>query len=194
MIYYQMPSMSGSKLLTTHGEIRVRAYKDDVELELRDKKFWIIEMPNSDPNNNMLCYYGNESSNKVDWVDEDSTSFDIITTGYHSEIKKLGWISCAQNAINSEQTINYSFYSDSISLQNLTTFIYLPQQEGLMQVYNQTSSPLPIGETMKTISLGKQGEQLYNFYIEDVVSELNQVEIVLSPTTNAEHTAILDNL
>lgn len=194
MIYYQMPSMSGTQLLTTHGEIRLRAFKDDTELILRPNRFWIMEIPNNNPINNMLCYYGNNVEANANWTNDLSTTFDSISSGYYGEIEKLGWVSCAQNAFESVSTINYNFYSDTISLSNVSTFIYLPEQEGLMQAQNASSYPLPIGESMKIVSIAMQGNQLFNYYTEQTISEKNQLEIILEQTTDAELTSLLNGL
>lgn len=194
MIYYQMPSMSGEQLLTTHGEIRLRAFKDGTELILRPNRFWIMEIPNNNPVNNMYCYYGNNVDSKANWTNDLSTTFDSISSGYYGEIEKLGWVSCAKNAYESVSTINYNFYSDTISLDNVSTFIYLPEQEGLMQVQGLVSYPLPIGESMKVVSMAKQGNLLFNYYKEQIISEENQLEIVLEQTTDAKLTSLLNRL
>ena len=63
-----------------------------------------------------------------------------------------------------------------------------------MQIYNNNSAPLPIGDNMKIISMAKQGEQLYSFYTEDIISEENQLEIILEPTSDAELTSRIEGL
>jgi hypothetical protein len=194
MIYYQMPSMAGSSLLTTHGEIRIRAFKNDEELVLRPGKKWQLEIPKASTINDMLLYYGTTSNNKTDWQDKHQDSFTITGSGYQTLAQELGWLSCAKDAIGMQESIEYTFYSDSISLGNVNTFVYMPAQEGLMQVFNNTTDPLPLGETMKIISIARQGEQLFSFYRQDVVSEDNRVEIILQKTTEAELTSLLNNL
>ncbi len=47
MIYYQMPTVASGSLLTTGGEVRIRAFKDGQELLLRPGNAWTIEMPNA---------------------------------------------------------------------------------------------------------------------------------------------------
>jgi hypothetical protein len=194
MIYYQMPSMSDNALLSTHGYVRVRAFKDNVELVLRPDKYWLVEMPRSNPESDMLIYNGAENNADVNWVDKYSTAFTATAYGYYGEIKELGWIACAKDAIGSTQTVSYSFYSDSISLDNLSNYIYLPEKEALMQVIGSGTAPLPLDESMKIIVFAKQGEQLFSFYTEGIVGAENRIEIVLSTTTDAALTATLVSL
>lgn len=194
MVYHQVASMAGNTLLRTHGEIRVRAFKEDVELVLRPEKYWVVEMPNANPKQNMLCYYGSNSDSKVDWTDLHSTTFDSISSGYHGNIVEMGWVSCAQDAIGTMQTSICTFYSDSLSLQGLNSFIYLPEQEGLMPVLGGDSAPLPVGEEMKIIMMGKQAEQNYSFYKEDIVDEINSIEVILEPTSESELTSKIEGL
>jgi hypothetical protein len=193
MIYAEVSSIENNSLLTTHGEIRIRAYKDGEELVLRTNKSWQVEIPNNTPQTDMLIYYGTDSDSKVNWTNS-TTTFETTTYGYQGSITKLGWVSCAQQAYESATTIDYYFVSDSISFNNLSVFIYLPEYEGLMQVFDQKSAPLFIGAEMKILILGKQGDELFSFYLEDTVSsDENTIEVLLQSTTDSEVTSILNS-
>lgn len=193
MIYYQMPSVGDDTLLTTHGEIRVRAFKDDTELVLRPEKYWVLEVPNNSPAEEMFCYYGTNADAHVNWANTHNTTFDVINDGYSGKIEEMGWVSCAKNSIQEQSSIRYTFTSDSLDLNSIATFIYLPQIEGLMQVNAATSSPLPLEEKMKIVSIGKQGEILHSFYRQDTVGIENTIEIVLSTTNDSELENLLNN-
>jgi hypothetical protein len=196
MIYYQMPTVSAGKLLTTGGEVRVRAFKNNEELVLRPDETWTVEMPNSKPDSAMKIYYGVESGSLVDWTSNPAGNFSSSTYGYSGEIRKMGWTSCGKDAYSSTASVvNYSFTSSTDNLDNAGIFIYLPDKKSLMQVYNQTSGALPIGENMKIIAMAQNdSSQLFSYYKEIKVSTDNQVDVSLTKISDVELTAILDGL
>jgi hypothetical protein len=195
MIYYQMPTISNGKLLTTVGEIRIRAFKNEEELVLRPDETWTVEMPNSDPESDMKIYYGVENTSFVDWIANPAGDFNTTSYGYIGEIKKLGWIACGKDASNSTSLTNYSFTSATDNLQFVSIFIYLPDSKSLMQVYNQTSGALPLGENIKIILMGiNDSTQLFSYYQETQVSSNNQVDVTLTSISDPDLTAILDAL
>jgi hypothetical protein len=195
MIYYQMPTVSDGMLLTTGGEVRVRAFKGEVELVLRPAETWTVEMPNKNPESEMKIFYGVETSSFVDWTANPAGSFDATAYGYTGEIKKMGWVNCGKDAYSSVTTTRYSFTSSTDNLDKVSTFIYLPNQKGLMQAYNQTSAALPIGEEMKIIMIAiNDSSQLFSYYKEIEVSSINQVDVTLTKISDADLTTILDGL
>ncbi len=196
MLYYQMPNVSGGGLLTTGGEVRVRAFKDGQELVLRPGYTWMVEMPNANPVTNMKIYYGVDNTSYVDWTDSPAGNFTTTSYGYTGNIAKLGWVTCGKPAAVSSATTNYTFTSTTDNLQNVSKFIYFPDARSLMQVYNQTSGALPVGENIKVILIGIDGNnQLFYYYNETQVStSSNQVSVTLSSISDASLTAILDSL
>jgi hypothetical protein len=195
MIYYQMPTVSNGILLTTGGEIRLRAFKDGQELVLRPDKTWTVEMPNNSPLQDMKIYYGVENPSYVDWTATPAGNFTDTTYGYTGEIKKLGWVACGKIAYNTTSTTNYTFQSASDDLQNINIFIYLSGIKSLMQVYNQTSGALPIGEDAKTILMGiNTNNQLFYSFKDTLVSSKNLWNVKMDSISDAGLTSILDAL
>ena len=195
MLYYQMPTISSGSLLTTGGEVRVRAFKDGQELVLRPNKKWYIEMPNASPFTSMLIYYGVQSSSFINWVSTPAGSFVNTSYGYSGQIEVLGWVACGKPASVSSTVTNYTFSSTVDNLQNVSAFIYFPNTKSLMQVYNQTSGSIPIGESMKVILIGmNSSSELYYYYSEIQSSTTNQISVSLSSVSDASLTAILDAL
>ncbi len=193
MIYYQMPNVSNGALLTTNGEVRVRAFKNGQELLLRPGCTWTVEMPNSNPLANMKIYYGVEST-YVNWTNIPADNFNTSAYGYTGNIAKLGWVNCGKLASVSTSTTNYTFTSSTDDLQNVSKFIYFHNVKSLMQVYGSTSGALPLNENIKIILIGINGSQLYNYYNETQVSSSNQITITMSTISDAGLTAILDTL
>lgn len=196
MIYYQMPSVSDGNLLTTDGEICIKAFKDGQELLLRPGNTWTIEMPNANPQTDMIIYYGQELNNYVNWVANTNQSFNTTSYGYMGQITNLGWIGCDKPAVSSGTYTNYTFSSTTDNLSNVAIFMYYPNLKSLMQVYNQTSDNAPIGDSVKIVMMGiNSSNELYHYYQETIVSSsLNHLNVTLTPISDAEMTAILDSL
>jgi hypothetical protein len=195
MIYYQMPTVSGGVLLTTGGEIRLRAFKDDQELVLRPNETWTVEMPNNAPLGDMKIYYGVANSSFIDWTNVPAGNFNVTSYGYSGEVEKLGWVSAGKTAYSAVSTTSYLFTSSTDNLQNVSAFIYLPNIKSLMQVYEQNSGALPIGEDMKIILMGINGNnQLFSYFKDTLVSTNNHINVKLDSISDADLTLILKAL
>lgn len=193
MILSRMPTVSGQQLLTCHGEVRVRAYKDDVELMLRPDALWKLEVPNNTPYADMICYYGNNVDANANWTNEFETLFTPISDGYSGLIERLGWVSCAKPAFSDEPTVQYSFYSDSINISSFSTFLYLPELDGVMQSA-ATSYNIPLDEELKTVSVASKADTLYTYYKYTIVGDETSIELIPENTSDAEFIQLLNNL
>ncbi len=194
MILYQMPSTSGTSLLTTAGEVRVRAFKDGQELVLKPDSTWKVEMPSATPMANMLTYYGAVSASMVNWINIPVGNFTATAYGYTAEMAKLGWISCAKVA-STAATATFSFNSTTDNLDNVVKFLYFPNLKSLKQVYTQTASDLPIGESVKIILIGINASDIpYTFAAQNTISKDSTINVTLTVSTDAALTAILDGL
>jgi len=197
MIYYQMPTVASGALLTTGGEVRIRAFKNGQELMLRPTKTWAVEMPNAAPLSGMKIHYGVENSGIVNWVQNQNEDFSVTSYGYLGLISRLGWIGCGKQAVASGTNFtNYTFSSTTDNLQNVATFMYFPNLKSLMQVYNQTSGNAPVDDTVKIVMMGiNNQQQLYYYYQKTTVSAANNhLNITLLPISDADMTALLDSL
>ena len=195
MIYYQMPNVSAGALLTTSGEVRVRAFKDGQELVLRPGNTWTVEMPNASPLQNMKIYYGVAVNSYTDWTDVPAGNFPTSTYGYTGNIAKLGWVNCGKPANVSSNTTQYTFTSTTDNLQNVSKFIYFSNAKSLMQVYGSTTGAIPQGESIKIILIGiDSNNELFHYYNETQVSSSNQIDLSLTAISDASLTAILDAL
>lgn len=203
MIYYQMPTVAGGKIMETEGEIRVRAFKDNTELTLKPSCSYQVEMPSAAPKTYLRVHYGFDNSGIVDWTDDPSnlgvTStlnpvFDATSVGHKALIAILGWINAGfQVGDGTGFTINYTSSTDD--LINVATFCYLPNYKTVMQVYSQISGPLPGGETVKTIGFAQNsGGILFSFDDEFSLSADKTLNVTLTETTDAALTTLLDGL
>lgn len=204
MIYYQMPTVASDDILETEGEIRLRAFKDNTELLLRPYPcLSIIEMPNATPENYMNVFYGFESSGYPNWTDDAaslgattslSPSFSETSSSYKDSIAILGWINCGAKAGSStEHTLTFTSTTDELT--NVGIFIYFPDTKTVMQVYNTVSGAIPDGSDVKIVAIAINGSgTLFSFSQNKTITASATVDVVMSETTDAALTSLLDGL
>ncbi len=201
MIYYQMPTVAAGNILETAGEIRLRAFKNGTELEIKPGGCGVqIEMPNAAPQyNHMHVYYGVNTSTYVDWTDNPAsigvTIFDTTANGYQALVKKLGWINCGYQVGNNAGS-TLSFTSTTDDLQNVGIFVYFPATKSLMQVYNMSSGLVPANSNVKIVGIGiDASNQLFDFkYNNQLINTNTTYPVTLTPTTDPNLTTYLDGL
>jgi hypothetical protein len=196
MIYYQMPTISAGTILKTDGEIRLRAFKNGIELLLTPTPCSAqIDMPCVAPQNGMHVFNGITTSGNPDWIDNSPVNlFSTIPAYYTDSIKKLGWINCGQLA-GSTSNSTLTFTSTTDDLTNVGIFIYITGTKTVMQVYNSSSSLIPNGSAVKIVAIGiNSSGNLFSFSQNQTVTASAQIDIVLSATTDAALTTLLDGL
>ena len=196
MIYYQMPTVGGGVILTSHGELKITAFKDGQELILRPNRTWFIEMPNTNPETGMNTYYGVANGGIVDWSNTPTGTFSVTTYGYNTNMKQLGWISCAKVPTFTGGTVNYTFSSTTDNLTTVSKFIYLPDTKGLVQMYSNNVSNLPEGENIEILFIAIDGSgQLFHYFSEtSVSSSSNSINVTMTSISDNDLTAILNDL
>ncbi len=204
MIYYRMPTVGTGQALESAGEIRLRAEKDGIPLNLVSPCAYKISMPNDTPQDNyMSVYYGNENVTPVDWITDldywgitslQSGLFAVDTIGYTAFIEKLGWIN-ADRLISSTTTYTMNFNSEVDDLTNVAIFVYLPETHTVMQANNLTVTGIPAGSNAKVLAIAVNGSgSLFHYYLTTTVSGNQNVEVTMSQISDANLTALLDGL
>ncbi len=203
MIYYQMPTVASDTILETYGEIRIRAFKNNTELTLKQGCSFSITMPNAAPKNYMRVFYGFNSSSFVNWTDvpaslgvttSDSPVFSTNTTGYLAQIAKMGWINCGFKR-GSNSNHNLSFASSTDNLTSVAIFIYFPSTKTVMQVYNIVSGSIPDGSSVKVLAIAVDaGGQLYSFNKTLTVNASDKIEVTMASIADADLTTLLNGL
>jgi hypothetical protein len=194
IIYYQLSNVATNVPLTTAGIIRIRAFKNGQELLLRPAATWPIEMPSQQKYANMKIYYGNDQSGIINWVPNPAGNFDTTTYGYLGLIAKLGWVSNSKPATQNPTNISVSFTSTTDNLQNVATYIYMPDLKSLIKVYNQSTNIFPAGEKAKIILIGMRQQQLYHYYWQGIINQNVSFPVTMAAISDANLTAILDTL
>jgi hypothetical protein len=206
MIYYQMPTVSASRILATDGEIRIRTFKNGTELNLLPGcAGFMVSMPNDAPvPGSRKKFYGYNAGSIVDFTDDISALIGVTTSqsafwgvdtiGYNSIIERFGWINCAQLAgTTSGSTL--SFASNVDDLTNVAIFAYLPATKTVMQAYNQSMGIIPNGSDVKIIAIAVDANgNLFSYYQQLNVNASQTIQVTMSQTTDAQLTALLNTL
>lgn len=206
MIYYQMPTVSGSRILATDGEIRIRTFKNGTELNLLPGcAGFMVSMPNDAPlPGSRKKFYGFNSGSFVDFTDDISSLLGVTTSqspfwgvdtiGYNSIIERFGWINCAQLAGTTAGN-TLTFASNVDDLTNVAIFAYLPATKTVMQAYNQSIGIIPNGTDVKIVAIAVDGNgSLFSFSQQLNVTASQTIQVTMSQTTDAQLTALLNAL
>ena len=195
IIYYQMPSVGGGSILTTAGEIRLRAFKDSSELLFRPSKSWSISMPSKATVDGMKQYYGVATDSSSNWTMNPVGDFGKNDTSYFALIQKLGWIACAKDASNaSSVTISVASLTDNLA--NVGVFVYIPSTKTVLQIRNLVSEKIPTGLDVKVLAFAQNASNdLFYYYKELTLGQNNELlDISLKKISDADLIAKLDAL
>lgn len=203
IIYYQMPTVSSLGILENDGEIRLRAFKDDIELVFKPYPCGCnIEMPNQAPKSYMRVFYGIENS-VTDWSSNGSQFgisslsnpfFAHTDTSYQANIHRLGWIGCDSLAGNNTGT-KLTFESSTDELQNVGIFIYMPSTRTVMQAYDMTSGYIPNNTSIKIVCIGiNSNGELYTYYQTMTTGGNTTIDVVMNAISDADLTTLLNSL
>ncbi|RFS13774.1 hypothetical protein [Emticicia sp. C21] len=207
MILHQMPTVSRGRLLTTAGEVLIKAYKDGKELSINRLNSTTINVPAKSGRIDgfMELFYGEEAkSGVVDWVPADTSRNGTENGGgtifgekdmYTIFPSRIGWINCDKFYAFTEAKTAITFTSESPAIEKILIFLYFPDLQSVMQVYGGVSGQVPVGRNVKIVAYAvTEEEQYYSFFLEAAVQDKQKVEIKLNPTTKEALIKYLDTL
>lgn len=205
MILNQKPTVSQGRLLTTGGELFIKAKKDGKDLYLSFVNNTVIEIPAKNPVQGMILFYGeNTSSNFIEWYPERERprtqgmpmSGVIVNdnVGPRQQQKRyvifptqIGWINCDKFSEFQGAKTKIKFMSVYPALKEIQTFLFFPDLKSVMQVNGDTSGEIPVGQLVKIISVAvTKEEQVYSFIKDINIIENQTINIELKPTTQQE--------
>jgi hypothetical protein len=212
MILNQKPTVSQGRLLTTGGELFIKATKGGKDLYLSFANSANIEIPAKNPVQGMSLFYGNASSSGfIDWYLEKERrqiqgvpQSGVITNdsiGRNKEKQyvifptQIGWINCDKFSNFTGTKTKLKFASAYPDLKEIRTFLFFPDLKSVMQVYEGTSGEIPVGQLVKVISIAvTKDEQIFSFLKDVVVVENQVINIELQLTTQKELNDYLQSL
>jgi len=196
MVYYQHSNTNTLGLLTSDGEVRVFAEKELSSLTISPGAGWSVEFPNKKQISQMELFNGEGINDAVNWGPSSANYVTSSDYGYLGVHNTFGWVSVSKQVkMTSSPTATISFTSETDELTNVITYIYLPEKKCLIQVFDQISRQIPVGETIKIIMLAiNSNGDFYTSTNEQVISDNTTINVSLVHVTEQEMTIILDNL
>ena len=173
MILSNLPPIASGKILESGGEIRIRAFKGATELVLKPGKKYsmLLDTSKTPLLNGMSVYYGAPNGTITDWtnnvtildpsINPDNLSAVINTPAqaYLMHIARMGWVNCARQFSSSAGTTTISFTSQGTNTQNIDVFLVFKNIHSMMQVYNLTSQPIPVGTNLTVVAISRDSNQ-----------------------------------
>jgi len=208
MILHLMPTVSRGRLLTTGGQLNIRAYKDGKELKVNQFSSTQIIVPvQGRVDGFMNLFYGEETKDGiVDWVEADTARNEKERRIFGNDgaymlfPDRLGWINIDKFYEFTEAKTQIGFSSENPPLDKIVVFLYFPDLKSLMRVYGEFSGEVPVGRTVKIIAMSisddeKEEDRVYHSFFQDlVVVDKQKVEIKLAPTTKESLLNYLETL
>jgi len=197
MILWRAPSVTGSGLLETSAEIRVRLFKNGTQSELKNGRVYLMETANLPViQSNMQSYFGYASGSNTIWNSSlsgvypgfsDTVSHVNATPAYYaSEVGHTGFYSAARPAPTSASTTSVTFTVAGTNTQNIQLFLVFNNFKSIVKADNLIASQIPTGEPVSMIAFAKKQDG--NFYMDQqslTISSGLQVPLNMTQTTEA---------
>lgn len=184
MILYNMPTVAGGKLLTTGGEIRIRALKDTTELVLKPGKVYLVNMPNG-TDNQMEVFYGKPLGSFTDWSNTPSTAIALDSGFYKMLLPKIGWINADYFYAFPGGKATVTFSSTVDDLTSVAKFLYFDGIKSVMQVYGDTSGEIPVGASVKIVCFAADATGKMFYYTQNITAgATNEIDVTLESVTD----------
>jgi hypothetical protein len=214
MIFSRLPNVAQGKILKSGGELKITAFKDGVELVLKENKSIPLWMPaTGTPDNGMELFYGFTKGTTNDWnndvlntdyifqrLDSTSSSLNSFKDGYLLSDLKLGWINCDRFYDYPNKTdISFTFMVDSVEatvdLKVVDLMIIFKNLHSFMMVTSNPKENMPIGEPITVFAMARATSGKMYYFKEDFIITAGMiVDVNLTLTTEAELKAMLDTL
>lgn len=211
MILNQKPTVSQGRLMTTGGELFIKATKGGKELYTSFFNSTNIVIPAKSTVEGMSLFYGESTGGFLEWYPEKErprqqqgvpTQTGVLTRTDSLKEKsyvifptQIGWINCDKFSQFQGAKTKIKFMSAYPELKNIQKFLFFPDLKSVMQVYDGTSGDVPVGQSVKVICVAvTKDEQVFLFTKDIVVVDNQVVNIELKLATQKELTDYLQTL
>lgn len=199
---------SGGKILTTGGQIFIKATKNGQEIFSAEKLDINIPANKIDPN--MRLFYGDEPANGTfDWIpveclrtpqERDSCSFNSSFSigekgGYSIFGPKMGWINCDYFYKYTGAKTKIKLNSTTPKITEIVSFLYFYDIKSVIRVEGGLSLEVPIGQKANLICFASTTDGKIFTMFKDIEAKPDEtIEIELEESKEAKLLAYLDNL
>lgn len=155
MILYQMPSLSGTTLLETGGEVKIRACHNGNELVVKQGEKYPLVLSTTPTKAGMKVFQGDHPSDVYgDWDLATDGSLVVDTGKYGLGLAKLGWQNCAQTGASTGEAV-ITFKVEGKGGEFIDLFLITEDYKGLLMGNNLVIRNIPIGEEVTVIAMAK---------------------------------------
>ncbi len=207
MILHQKPTVSYGQLLTTGGELFIKATKNNQELSTRFYNNISIIMPSQYVVPGMYVFDGSVTNTGfVEWQIQKESPRQGVPSGVIAQDSgrtksyvifpsQIGWINCDKFYNYTGPKTKITFNSTYPEMKNIQTFIFFPNIKSVMGVYDGVSGDVPVGQLVKIISVAvTKDEKIFWFTKSLTITPNEVVDIQLVPTTEQEIQSYLQSL
>ena len=195
MILRRQPSTSGTTILETSAEIKMRPFKNGNEAFLKTgRAYWMQTASLPSTSSGMSAYYGITISGANDWtVATDTLSTVTASSTYYDVTPSItGYVSAAQLHLSTAAYTPITLSVPGTNTQNIQVFISFGNFKSVTRVINLVSIPVPVGETVTLVAFGKK--QTNDFVLHQqtfTVTAGQQITLTMSVVTEANLLAAL---
>lgn len=174
MILYRMPSLAGTAITETGGEIKVRACHDGNELVLIPGKFYPAVLSTQPTQPNMKVYQGNHPNNEYgDWTLSSDGSTVLDTGKYALALGKLGWQNCAKIG-TSGGLGKITLKVEGKGGEFINLFLAMENYHGLVKGNNLEIENAPLGQEATLIAMAMDQNGDFRLHKESITISANQ--------------------
>jgi len=165
-VEYPMSTVAGDVMTESAGAMRVRAYKDGVELVLKPNKSFVAVM--TDTNNllnGMRIFYGANADTDVSWTQAtDGSSVVTNTSSYTLALHQMGWVNCAQLRPSLLGVAAITFVAEGSGTEFIDVYLIAKNYFSVVKVKNLQSIALPLGEPVTVIAMAMDQNKKYRLH------------------------------
>lgn len=190
MILYKMPTKSGTTILESGGEIKITAWHNGNELEVKPNEKYPLILSTSPTVSGMNVFHGNHPNNEYgDWnLASDGSVIVVNNAKYNIATAELGWQNCAQSGPASGET-NITLKVEGKGGEFIDLFLSIDGYHGLLQGNNLVIKDAPLGQTATLIAMAKDQNDDYRLY-KQVITITDNLEVTLDMQVVTEETLL----
>lgn len=196
MIFYQMPNPHASGALNNGGEIRVRACKDNAELDLKSGSFFLANYSSTVTETDMVAFQAEVTSDeKLDkWnLASDGSNVVVDNDKYVLSAYSLGWSSPAKNNTSSKTDITFNIQGEGT--ENIDLAIAFKDFHCVLTGKNLKIEDVPVGESATVIAMAQDNNGNLRLHEQAVTTSSGMsIDLEMSSVSEAELMTVLDNL
>lgn len=188
-------TVSNGRILSTGGQVYIKATKDGKDLVLNQWSQLDILIPAKKIDTQMSLFYGNENgtTGDVNWVaapldtarnnNRDSVivraPMTFLDSAYAVIPTQIGWINCdkfykyegAKTVVKVKSTVP--------SIDKLVVFLYLPEISSIISISNGVSLEIPVGQRIKIVAFAEDtATQQRYFFLEEMIA-VDKLEVLI---------------